>query len=77
MPSKHFCRCGCTLDGSFVSDRISSISSFDRKKKRGNARRLSSRYAASPCVFVFFRFRLFRCKTYALLAVGGVRDLWI
>ena len=33
IPSKHFLRCGCTRIGSFVSERISSISSFDRKKK--------------------------------------------
>lgn len=32
MPSKHFFRCGCTSSGSLVSDRISSISSLDRKK---------------------------------------------
>ncbi len=32
-PSKHFLRCGCTRVGSLVSDRISSISSLDRKKK--------------------------------------------
>lgn len=32
MPSKHFFRCGCTRSGSLVSDRISSSSSFDRKK---------------------------------------------
>ena len=32
MPSKHFLRCGCTRVGSFVSDRISSISSLDKKK---------------------------------------------
>ncbi|CAB1336130.1 unnamed protein product [Coregonus sp. 'balchen'] len=33
MPSKHFFRWGCTRNGSLVSDRISSISSLDRKKK--------------------------------------------
>lgn len=43
MPSKHFLRCGCTRVGSLVLLRISSISSFDRKKKRGKAMRLSSR----------------------------------
>lgn len=43
MPSKHFLRCGCTRVGSLVSLRISSISSLDRKKKRGKAKRLSSR----------------------------------
>ena len=32
MPSKHFLRCGWTRRGSFVSDRISSNSSFERKK---------------------------------------------
>ena len=48
MPSKHFRRCGCTRVGSFVSDRISSISSLLRKKKRGKNRRFFSRYAASP-----------------------------
>jgi len=32
MPSKHFLRCGWTRIGSFVSDRISSSSSLDRKK---------------------------------------------
>ena len=32
MPSKHFLRWGWTRSGSFVSDRISSISSLDRKK---------------------------------------------
>jgi hypothetical protein len=38
----------CTRVGSFVSDRISSISSLERKKKRGKAMRLTSRYADSP-----------------------------
>lgn len=37
IPSKHFFKWGCTRNGSFVSDRISSISSFERKKNRGNA----------------------------------------
>jgi hypothetical protein len=32
MPSKHFFKYGCTHKGSFVSDRISSSSLFDRKK---------------------------------------------
>ena len=32
IPSKHFFRCGCTRSGSFVSERISSSSSLDRKK---------------------------------------------
>ena len=32
IPSKHFFRCGCTRSGSFVSDKISSSSSLDRKK---------------------------------------------
>jgi hypothetical protein len=32
IPSKHFFKCGCTRRGSFVSDNISSSSSFDRKK---------------------------------------------
>lgn len=32
MPSKHFLRWGCTRCGSFVSDRISSSSSLDKKK---------------------------------------------
>lgn len=32
MPSKHFFRCGWTLSGSLVSDKISSISSLDKKK---------------------------------------------
>lgn len=52
MPSKHFLRCGCTRVASLVSLRISSISSLDRKKKRGNASRLSSRYAARPYMHV-------------------------
>ena len=47
-PSKHFFRCGCTRVGSFVSDKISSISSLDRKKKRGKNKRFFSRYAESP-----------------------------
>ena len=34
--------------GSFVSDKISSISSFDRKKKRGKKSLFFSRYAARP-----------------------------
>ena len=42
-PSKHFLRCGCTLVGSLVSLRISSISSLDRKKNLGKAIRLTSR----------------------------------
>ena len=33
MPSKHFFKWGCTRSGSFVSERISSISSLDKKKK--------------------------------------------
>lgn len=32
IPSKHFFKCGCTRRGSLVSDKISSSSSFDRKK---------------------------------------------
>lgn len=32
IPSKHFFRWGCTRRGSLVSDKISSSSSFDRKK---------------------------------------------
>lgn len=32
IPSKHFFRWGCTRSGSLVSDRISSISSLDKKK---------------------------------------------
>ena len=32
IPSKHFLRWGVTLVGSFVSERISSISSLDKKK---------------------------------------------
>mmetsp|Transcript_62799 Transcript_62799/g.198888 ORF Transcript_62799/g.198888 Transcript_62799/m.198888 type:complete len:424 (-) Transcript_62799:2007-3278(-) len=48
MASKHFFKCGCTLVGSFVSERISSISSLERKKKRGKAMRLTSRYEARP-----------------------------
>mmetsp|Transcript_62800 Transcript_62800/g.198892 ORF Transcript_62800/g.198892 Transcript_62800/m.198892 type:complete len:287 (-) Transcript_62800:2989-3849(-) len=48
MASKHFFKCGCTLVGSFVSERISSISSLERKKKRGKKSRFFSRYAASP-----------------------------
>ncbi len=43
IPSKHFLRCGCTRRGSFVSDRISSISSFDRKKNLSAERRTSSK----------------------------------
>lgn len=37
IPSKHFFRWGCTRSGSLVSDRISSISSLDKKKKLGAA----------------------------------------
>ena len=43
----HFLRCGCTRFGSFVSERISSRSSFERKKKRGKNRRFVSRYLNS------------------------------
>lgn len=32
MPSKHFFKWGWTLNGSLVSDKISSSSSFERKK---------------------------------------------
>ena len=32
IPSKHFFKCGCTRFGSLVSERISNISSFDKKK---------------------------------------------
>lgn len=32
IPSKHFFRWGCTRRGSLVSDKISSISSLDKKK---------------------------------------------
>lgn len=32
IPSKHFFKCGCTLVGSLVSDKISSNSSLDKKK---------------------------------------------
>mmetsp|Transcript_13745 Transcript_13745/g.31865 ORF Transcript_13745/g.31865 Transcript_13745/m.31865 type:complete len:305 (-) Transcript_13745:1763-2677(-) len=48
IASKHFLRCGCTRSGSFVSERISSNSSLDRKKKRGKYRRLVSRYSFKP-----------------------------
>ena len=43
MPSKHFFKCGCTRVGSFVSERISSISSLDKKKNREKYRRFCSR----------------------------------
>ena len=36
IPSKHFFRWGCTRSGSLVSDRISSSSSFDKKKNLKN-----------------------------------------
>lgn len=41
MPSKHFFKWGCTRMGSLVSERISSISSFDRKK---NLQRVKRKY---------------------------------
>ena len=44
IASKHLRRNGLTRSASFVSERISSSSSFDRKKNRGNARRFVSRY---------------------------------
>ena len=47
-PSKHFFMWGCTLVGSLVSERISSISSFDRKKNLGKKSLFFSRYAARP-----------------------------
>ncbi|RNA24725.1 hypothetical protein BpHYR1_026639 [Brachionus plicatilis] len=48
MPSKHFFKCGCTRIGSLVSDKISNISSFDKKKKRGKYKRFFSKYAFRP-----------------------------
>ncbi len=39
MPSKHFFKWGCTRIGSLVSERISSISSFDRKKNLQSVKR--------------------------------------
>ena len=48
IASKHLRRCGCTASGFFVCDRICSSSSFERKKKRANARRFVSRYSARP-----------------------------
>ena len=48
MPSKHFFRWGCTRSGSLVSDRISNISSLDKKKNRGKKSRFFSRYAFRP-----------------------------
>ena len=57
MPSKHFGRCGCTASGFLDCARISSSSSFERKKKRGKASRLRSRYSLSP-FWIFSRKRL-------------------
>lgn len=47
----HFLTKGCTLNGSFASDRISSSSSFERKKKRGKASFLVSRKSLRPYVW--------------------------
>mmetsp|Transcript_31101 Transcript_31101/g.92588 ORF Transcript_31101/g.92588 Transcript_31101/m.92588 type:complete len:265 (-) Transcript_31101:1501-2295(-) len=46
--SKHFLTNGCTFSGSLASDRISSSSSLERKKKRGNAIFLVSRKSLRP-----------------------------
>eukprot|EP00966_Prymnesium_polylepis_P285144 6586981-Prymnesium_polylepis.1 len=43
MLSKHLIRCGCTACGLRASAKISSSSSFERKKKRGKAERFVSR----------------------------------
>ena len=48
IPSKHFFKCGCTLVGSLVSESISSISSLERKKKRGKYNLFFSRYSLRP-----------------------------
>ena len=48
MDSKHFFTNGCTFFGILPSDRISSSSSFDRKKKRGKVIFFVSRNALSP-----------------------------
>lgn len=45
MPSKHFLRWGCTRSGSLVSDRISSISSLDKKKN------LAATFGAKPLIW--------------------------
>ena len=44
-PSKHLLMCFYTFMGSFVSARISSSSSSERKKNRGKSRRLDSKYS--------------------------------
>lgn len=44
IPSKHFFKCGCTRYGSFVSDKISSISSLDKKKNL-----IKTFYCSTPC----------------------------
>mmetsp|Transcript_6333 Transcript_6333/g.12262 ORF Transcript_6333/g.12262 Transcript_6333/m.12262 type:complete len:211 (-) Transcript_6333:3186-3818(-) len=46
--SKHFFTNGWMRNGSFASERISSNSSFDKKKKRGNAIFLVSKKSFSP-----------------------------
>ena len=46
IPSKHFFKCGCTRYGSFVSDKISSISSLDKKK---NLIKNILFYCSTPC----------------------------
>lgn len=45
IPSKHFLRWGCTRSGSLVSDRISSISSLDKKKN------LAATFGAKPLIW--------------------------
>lgn len=44
MPSKHFFKWGCTRMGSLVSERISSISSLDRKKNLQSVKRIINKH---------------------------------
>lgn len=58
IPSKHFFRCGWTLSGSFVSERISMSSSLDRKKnltgfyrEQENKRKEQFEWHLNKCIF--------------------------
>lgn len=51
IPSKHFFKWGCTRRGSFVSDKISSSSSFDRKKNLFQSKGRWQLESAENCFF--------------------------
>ena len=77
VPSKHFLKCGCTRCGSLVSARISSISSFDRKKNLPAHKFLSRAVNMgldSPCLILFANLTI---ETLSILRFANkIRGNW-